>query len=78
MPLVFSRSLGASSPSEHAAASGVVMTGVSFGVFVGPILTGLLADNFGLDWAFVCVGLVCAIATTVAIRQGRPSPFVAM
>jgi MFS family permease len=78
IPLIMARPLATSSSSEHAAASGVVMTGMSFGVFVGPIITGLLADNFGLDWAFVCVGLICAIATTVAIRQGRPSPVVAM
>ena len=62
------------SPEAPAGAVGVMMTGLSVGAVVGPLLTGFLADNdlFTLAW-IACAGLALLAAATIAgtLRRER-------
>jgi len=44
-------------PESTAAASGVTQTGVAFGLFVGPVLIGVIAVQAGWTWAWAAASL---------------------
>lgn len=55
---------------------GVFNMAMSAGVFVGSLGAGSVADAFGLEWAFVAVGVVVAVSAVVGERllASRPEP----
>lgn len=57
---------------------GVFNMAMSAGIFVGSLGAGTIADAFGLQWAFVAVGVVVLAAALVGQRllASRPAPAV--
>lgn len=57
-------------PESTAAASGVTQTGVSLGLFLGPILIGVIAVTAGWSWAWATASL-CALTGAAIITAAR-------
>lgn len=60
-PAFFSAIFATASPSQRGVASGTASAAIDLGLGIGPILLGLVADPFGIRWAFA-VGAVVALA----------------
>ena len=45
-----------------------------FGNLIGPISSGVIADQFGFEYVFICIGLIALVAlslVTVSVKQNR-------
>jgi DHA2 family metal-tetracycline-proton antiporter-like MFS transporter len=53
---------------EHGAGSvmGFVNTAMSLGIGIGPLAAGICTDRFGLEWAFVAVGVAAIVGSVAA------------
>lgn len=60
-PAFFSAIFATASPSQRGVASGTASAAIDLGLGIGPILLGLVADPFGIRWAFA-VGAAVALA----------------
>jgi predicted MFS family arabinose efflux permease len=63
-PAFFSAIFATASPSQRGVASGTASAAIDLGLGLGPILLGLLAQPFGIPWAF---GAGAAIAVLGAV-----------
>ena len=83
-PAFFSAIFATASPSQRGVASGTASAAIDLGLGLGPIVLGLVADPFGIRWAFG-VGAAVAVAgalwtlllrrrTTVAASPRSPTP----
>ena len=81
-PAFFSAIFATASPSQRGVASGTASAAIDLGLGLGPIVLGLVADPFGIRWAFG-VGAAVAVAgalwtlllrrrTTVAASSRSP------
>ncbi len=71
MPVLLGLSIQNIAPSEKATAMGVFQAVYAVGMFLGPALSGLLADSLGLTAAFCISALMCAAAIGLLILEGR-------
>jgi len=70
-PAFFAAIFATASPSQRGVASGTASAAIDLGLGIGPILLGLVADPFGIPWAFG-VGAAVAVAGavwTLALRR---------
>jgi MFS family permease len=78
LPLYMTMPLNRVTPGGRAAAIGLVQVSQYFGAFLNPYVVAPLTFAFGLDGAFLTVGVVSIAATVVAlVRMGmraRPAP----
>ena len=72
-PLLMSLSIKAVSVPDRASAMGIFQASYAFGMFIGPWISGGLADSLGLASVFLVCGslcLGCLLACLVLTRQG--------
>lgn len=73
MPLLLSLSIKAVTAPDRASAMGFFQASYALGVFIGPWISGLLADGLGLASVFVLCGGLCFgyfVICLVLTRQG--------
>jgi MFS family permease len=58
-PLLMSLAIKAVTPSDRASAMGIFQASYAFGMFIGPWISGALADSLGLTSVFVLCGGLC-------------------
>jgi predicted MFS family arabinose efflux permease len=63
-PAFFAAIFATASPSQRGVASGTASAAIDLGLGIGPILLGLVADPFGIPWAF---GVGAAVAVGGAV-----------
>jgi MFS family permease len=72
-PLMMSLSIKAVTPPDRASAMGIFQASYAFGMFIGPWISGGLADSLGLPSVFVLCGglcLGCFLVCLVLTRYG--------
>jgi MFS family permease len=80
MALLMGLSIKNLPPAKRATAMGFYQAAYAVGMFVGPVLTGLIAAWFGLDSGFLVVGLAGLAGAWLSLRPGflardeKPSP----
>ena len=77
-PALFAAIFATAKPSERGAAAGTASLSLDLGLGLGPILLGLVADAYGIPWAFVgaAVGALAGSAWTAHLirrQAGRSS-----
>lgn len=72
-PAFFSAIFATASPSQHGVASGTASAAIDLGLGIGPIVLGLVADPFGIPWAFAVGAGVAGLgaAWTLLLRRRR-------
>lgn len=72
-PAFFSAIFATASPSQRGVASGTASAAIDLGLGVGPIVLGLVADPFGIPWAFAVGAAVAGLgaAWTLLLRRRR-------
>jgi predicted MFS family arabinose efflux permease len=73
-PAFFSAIFASARPSERGAASGTASASMDIGLGFGPITLGLVADSFGIPWAFGAgAGIALAgAAWTISLYRRQP------
>ena len=71
IPILMAWSLEAVEIDDQGTAASMCLTGGSLGVFIGPIVGGLVADWLGLNATFIMVGGLCFLAACWPIVQAR-------
>jgi MFS family permease len=72
-PLLMSLAIKAVPPSDRASAMGIFQASYAFGMFIGPWISGALADSLGLMSVFVLCGglcLACLLACLFLTARG--------
>lgn len=72
-PLLLSLAIASTAPQDRASAMGIFQGTYGLGMFVGPSLSGAIAEALGLDAVFVLCGFLCVFAlplVAVAMRRG--------
>lgn len=59
-------------PEATAAASGVTQTGVAFGLFVGPVVIGVIAVQAGWSWAWAAASLAALTGAGIILLARAP------
>ena len=80
-PAFFSAIFATASPSQRGVASGTASAAIDLGLGLGPIALGLLAQPFGIPWAFAAGATIAALgaiwtlglARRTAARDRRPA-----
>lgn len=72
-PAFFAAIFATASPSQRGVASGTASAAIDLGLGIGPILLGLIADPFGIPWAFGAGAAVAGAgaAWTLLLARGR-------
>ncbi len=71
-PAFFAAIFATASPSQRGVASGTASAAIDLGLGIGPILLGLVADPFGIPWAFgVGAGVAAAGAVWTLLLRRR-------
>jgi len=73
-PLMMSLSIKAVTPPDRASAMGIFQASYAFGMFIGPWISGGLADSLGLASVFILCGGLCLGCFLVCIPLTRQGP----
>jgi MFS family permease len=60
-------------PGRKASAMGFFQAVYGIGMVIGPVLIGLLADNFGLGTGFVIIGMISLMTSVLAAFVLKPN-----
>ena len=70
-PAFFSAIFATASPSQRGVASGTASAVIDLGLGLGPIALGLVAEGFGIPWAFGVGAVVAAAGAIWTLRLAR-------
>jgi len=70
-PAFFSAIFATASPSQRGVASGTASAVIDLGLGIGPIALGLVAEGFGIPWAFAAGAVVAAVGAIWTLRLAR-------
>lgn len=62
LPVLMATALDTAGPTRQGMASGIFQWGGSLGMFLGPMIGGLIAQRFGLNMTFLMCGMLCLLA----------------
>lgn len=66
-PLMMSLSIKAVAPPDRASAMGIFQAAYAFGMFIGPWISGILADMSGLPSVYILCGGLCLACLVICI-----------
>ncbi len=70
-PLLLSLSIKTAAPQDRASAMGIFQAVYAFGMFVGPSLSGSIAEAYGLHSVFVICGVMCVACLPLIVWAER-------
>ncbi|HHT27700.1 MAG TPA: MFS transporter [Firmicutes bacterium] len=76
-PVLMARSIQTVAPERKATAMGFFQSIYALGMTVGPAVSGILGQIWGIQSVFIsagCIGLIAALLATRALRKSKPAP----